>query len=135
MFDHKGRLTCGMVFDVLDWEAGTPVDIAVRAGVIVVRRTEEGAFALNGRRFLHVPARFRRWCSFGEGESVVVRAVPESATLLIFGQEWLDQVLPDPSGLVTAVDPGLPGVEGVGSDAIMVGEAVAVSVQGEGGRG
>ncbi|NUT52311.1 MAG: hypothetical protein HOV94_34205 [Saccharothrix sp.] len=115
VFDHKGRLTCGMVFDVLDWEAGTPVDIAVRAGVIVVRRADEGGFALNGRRFLHVPARFRRWCSFGERELVLVRAVPESSVLLVLGQEWLDRSLPDPGGLVTGIGPVTAGGSEVGS--------------------
>ncbi|WP_158843522.1 hypothetical protein [Saccharothrix deserti] len=124
-----------MLFDVLDWEAGTPVDIAVRGGVIVVRHADSGVFALNGRRFLHIPARFRRWCSFGERESVLVRAVPESATLLIFGQEWLDQVLPDPDGLVTGIGSVPSGGAGVGSDAAVVGESVADFALGEGGRG
>jgi hypothetical protein len=108
-------LTCGVVFDVLGWEAGTPVDIAMRAGVFVVRRSDEGAFALNRRRFLHVPARFRRWCSFGGREAVLVRAAP--------------------GGLAPAVGPVRPGGAGVEPDGSTVGESVENSATGEGSRG
>lgn len=125
VFDHKGRLTCSTLFDVLGWEAGTSVDITASAGTIVVCRARGGEFALTGRRFLHVPSRIRRWCSFGERELVLVRAVPESSALLIFGQEKLDQSLPQPRRLLEAA-------RAVGGDAERPGDSVA---SGGAGRG
>ncbi|WP_447002515.1 hypothetical protein ACRAKI_22670 [Saccharothrix isguenensis] len=102
VLDHKGRLTCSMVFDVLGWEAGTRIDISVHAGTIVVRGIRSGEYALSTRRFLHIPVAVRRWCCFGERELVLVRAVPEWSALLIFGQEKLDMALPDPRRLIDA---------------------------------
>lgn len=82
VFDHRGRLTCGMLFDVLDWEAGTPVDISVRRGD---RRASHrgGRVRVERSAISAYSGPSQRWCSFGEREPVLVRAVPESATLLI----------------------------------------------------
>ncbi|XVS67858.1 hypothetical protein ACQPYE_17980 [Actinosynnema sp. CA-299493] len=122
VLDHKGRLTCSMLFDVLGWEAGTRIDIAVHAGTIVVRGGRGGEYELNSRRFLHIPSSVRRWCSLGERELVLVRAVPELSALLIFGQEKLDQALPDPRRVVDAAR--AVGVQVGGSDGHPSGQAV-----------
>jgi hypothetical protein len=139
VLDHKGRLTCGMVFDVLGWEAGTRIDIAVHAGTIVVRRARGGGYRLNARRFLHIPVAVRRWCAFGERELVLVRAVPELSALVIFGQERLDRALPDPRRVVDAARAvGVHvGDSGGGSSdkAVGAGGAVSRPVVGSAGSG
>lgn len=100
--------------DVLGWEAGTRTDIAAQAGTVVVRRARAGEYEVKSRRFLHIPATVRHWCSFGQRELVLLRAVPELSALLIFGQERLDQALPDPRRLVDAAR--AVGVQVGGSD-------------------
>lgn len=139
VLDHKGRLTCGMVFDVLGWEAGTRIDITVHAGTVVVRRARGGEYRLNVRRFLHIPVAVRRWCSFGERELVLVRAVPKLSALVICGQERLDRALPDPRRLVDAARVAGVHVEdsdGGSSDrAVEAGGAVSRPAAGSAGSG
>ncbi|QFZ20361.1 hypothetical protein [Saccharothrix syringae] len=139
MFDHKGRLTCGMLFDVLGWEAGTRIDITAHAGTIVVRGARGGAHEVKSRRFLHIPATVRHWCSFGARELVLLRAVPELSVLLIFGQERLDQALPDPRRLVDAaraVGGQVGGSGGGPSDrAVEAGRSVSRPAAGSGELG
>ncbi len=139
VFDHKGRLTCGMLFDVLGWEAGTRIDITAHAGTIVVRGARGGAHEVKSRRFLHIPATVRHWCSFGARELVLLRAVPELSVLLIFGQERLDQALPDPRRLVDAaraVGGQVGGSGGGPSDrAVEAGRSVSRPAAGSGELG
>ncbi|MEV8437526.1 hypothetical protein AB0425_09165 [Actinosynnema sp. NPDC051121] len=141
VFDHKGRLTCGMLFDVLGWEAGTRIDIAAQAGRVVVRRARADEYEVKSRRFLHIPATVRHRCSFGQRELVLLRAVPELSTLPIFGQERLNHALPDPRRLVDAaravgVQVGGPG-DGPSDRAAEAGAStspVSGSVESGGGR-
>lgn len=139
VLDHKGRLTCSMLFDVLGWEAGTRIDIAVHAGTIVVRGARGGEHGLTTRRFLHIPVAVRRWCCLGERELVLVRAVPEWSVLLIFGQEKLDTALPDPRRLIDAADAVGVHVEDSDGDppdgAVEAGGAVSRPVAGFAGSG
>ncbi|WP_156077434.1 hypothetical protein [Saccharothrix sp. NRRL B-16314] len=127
------------MFDVLGWEAGTRIDIAVHAGTVVVRRARGGEYRLNARRLLHIPVAVRRWCCLGERELVLVRAVPELSALVICGQERLDRALPDPRRLVDAaraVGVHVGGSGGGSSDrAVQAGGAVSRPAAGSAGSG
>ncbi|MCC8251500.1 hypothetical protein [Saccharothrix luteola] len=74
-----------------------PVSIRVHdSGAVVVCRDPRGGSALTERSLVAVPAPILRWCGFAGREQVLLVAVPSLSALVIYGQETLDRLLPDP---------------------------------------
>ncbi|GAA3688519.1 hypothetical protein GCM10022267_89100 [Lentzea roselyniae] len=114
VLDSDGRLSDQQLFSQLGWVRGTRVDIGVGDGhEIVVRRDEEGAWALTSRNMVLVPAPLRRWCGYGAGGPVLVVAVPPMSAVVLHNLETLDQALPDPRRIVERMRPAgaRPGLE------------------------
>jgi hypothetical protein len=110
MLDSDGRLSDQQLFSQLGWIPGTRVDIGVGDGhEIVVRRDEDGAWALTTRNMVLVPAPLRRWCGYDAGDPVLVVAVPSMSAVVLHPLETLDQALPDPRRIVQRMrPPGAP---------------------------
>lgn len=102
LLDSDGRLSDQQLFSQLGWTPGTRVDIGVGDGhEIVVRRDEEGAWALTTRNMVLVPAPLRRWCGYGTGESVLAVAVPSMSAVVLHPLET-----PGPSATRSQKDRG-----------------------------
>ena len=59
---------------------------------IVVRRDEDGAWALTSRNMVLVPAPLRRRCGYDVGDPVLVVAMPSMSAVVLHPLESLDQV-------------------------------------------
>lgn len=106
LLDSDGRLTDQQLFSQLGWTPGARVDIGVGDGdEIIVRRDEEGAWALTARNMVLVPAPLRRWCGYDAGDPVLVVAVPSMSAVVLHHLETLDQALPDPRRIVERMRP------------------------------
>ncbi|MEU7477099.1 hypothetical protein AB0A63_14020 [Lentzea sp. NPDC042327] len=110
LLDSDGRVTDQQLFSQLGWSPGMRVDIGVGDGhEIVVRRDEDGDWALTARNMLLVPAPLRRWCGYESREPVLMVAVPSMAAVVLHNLETLDQALPDPRRIVERMrPPGTP---------------------------
>ncbi len=110
LLDSDGRLSDQQLFSQLGWTPGTRVNIGVGEGhEIVVRRDEDGAWALTTRNMVLVPAPLRRWCGYDAGDPVLVVAVPSMSAVVLHPLETLDQALPDPRRIVERMrPPGAP---------------------------
>lgn len=104
---HRRRYAVVMqLFSQLGWMPGTRVDIRVGEGhEIVVRRDEDGAWALTTRNMVLTPAPLRRWCGYDAGDPVLVVAVPSMSAVVLHSLETLGQALPDPRRIVHRMRP------------------------------
>lgn len=91
--DHRGRVAESSLMRLLGWEPGARVEVAMRSGVVLVRRSSSAAFRLTRRGHVQLPLAVRRWCDLGAGDRVLLAAAPDADVLVVHTMAALDDMV------------------------------------------
>jgi hypothetical protein len=100
--DSRGRLAEQAVVRGLGWSPGTPTEIRVSGGLVLVAAGIEQGSAVTGDGHLRVAATVRHRVGLRPGDRVLLIGRPADAVVILYPPAALDAVLagpvPDPSG-------------------------------------
>jgi hypothetical protein len=91
--DDRGRVSDYAIVKVLDWRAGTRLNIRVLGGLIVVTAGDAGAWSLTNRGHVRLPATVRRCCGVEPGDRVLLAAEPAEGVLVVYPPLVMDTML------------------------------------------
>jgi hypothetical protein len=91
--DHRGRVADRHVTAVLDWDAGTRLNIREHHGLLVVTADPHGVFKPTREGYLRLPADARRAAGLSSGDRVLLTAHVDRQSVTVFPPVALDQLV------------------------------------------
>jgi len=83
VIDRSGRVRDGALLTALGWGAGERLTVGMAPGAAVLRRVADGAFRIDGRGQVFVPAAVRALLGIGSGERMVLVALLDADVLVM----------------------------------------------------
>jgi hypothetical protein len=88
--DARGRVADHAVMRALGWRAGTPLNIKVICGLIVVTAGDDGQVGVTNQGDVRLPAAVRYACGIERGDRVLLAAEPAEGVLVVHPPATLD---------------------------------------------
>lgn len=99
---HSGRVRDQALLEALGWAPGDRIVVDPQNSVIILRRYRTGAFKINRRRQVFLPAGARKLLNIADNARVVLVAVPAWDTLLVYPVTVVAQLLAHDNNLLHA---------------------------------
>jgi hypothetical protein len=91
--DCRGRIADRLVTGALGWAPGMRLSIREDRGLILLAGDERGVFSLTPQGHIRLPVGVRRWCALAAGDRVLLVAVPQQGSLVVFPPAAVDDML------------------------------------------
>lgn len=104
--DHSGRLRDRALLAALGWQAGDRLVVQVYQTMAVLRRDADGAYRVDSRGQVFLPAAVRGMLGIDTGDRVVLVASPRSGMLIVHPGGVVAALLADYYASVGGLDVG-----------------------------
>jgi hypothetical protein len=91
--DDRGRLADRSPIRAMKWQPGQRLTLSVTQGMAMAAPQPNGAECITSHGYLRLPARIRHVCRIAPGDRLLIAAMPESRSVVVYTMPLLESLL------------------------------------------